>query len=144
MTGTDTLLQSHRVCTRRRSLTGWYSPPLEGWRAKPDGVVSSYLHPAIPLLWRGGRRSLTGWYSPPPGGVAGEARRGGVLVSAPGNSPPVEGWQAQPDGVVFSYPTNLRKLVGVDLYIRPQCIVLAYNIVCHLIHGNDHYVARGG
>ena len=48
------------------------------------------------------------------------------------------------DGVVFSYPTNLRKLVGADLYIRPQCIVLAYNIVCHLIHGNDHYVARGG
>ena len=32
------------------------------------------------------------------------------------NSPPAEGWQAQPDGVVFSYPTNLRKLVGVDLY----------------------------
>ena len=60
------------------------------------------------------------------------------------NSPPVEGWQAQPDGVVFSYPTNLRKLVGADLYIRPQCIVLAYNIVCHLIHGNNHYVARGG
>ena len=53
------------------------------------------------------------------------------------NSPPVEGWQAKPDGVVFSYPTNLRKLVGVDLYIRPQCTVLAYNIVCHLIHRND-------
>ena len=53
------------------------------------------------------------------------------------NSPPVEGWQAQPDGVVFSYPTNLRKLVGADLYIRPQCIFLAYSIVCHLVHGND-------
>ena len=29
MTSTDTLLQSYRVCTRRRSLTGWYSPPVE-------------------------------------------------------------------------------------------------------------------
>ena len=30
MTSTDTLLQSHRVCTRRRSLTGWFFvyPPL--------------------------------------------------------------------------------------------------------------------
>ena len=25
-----------------------------------DGVVASYLHPAIPLLWRGGGRSPTG------------------------------------------------------------------------------------
>ena len=32
------------------------------------------------------------------------------------HSPPVEGWQAKPDGVVFSYPTNLRQLVGADLY----------------------------
>ena len=29
---------------------------MEGWRAKPDGVVVAYLHKAIPLLWRGGRR----------------------------------------------------------------------------------------
>ena len=44
MSSTDTLLQSHRVCTRRRSLTGWlwrvcisimsdHSPPMEGWQA---------------------------------------------------------------------------------------------------------------
>ena len=37
------------------------SPPMEGWQAKPDGVVVSCLHQSIPLLWRGGRRSLTGW-----------------------------------------------------------------------------------
>ena len=37
-----------------------------------------------------------------------------------------------------------KPLVGADLYIRPQCIVLAYNIVCHLIDGNDHYMAQGG
>ena len=36
----------------------------------------------IPLLWRGGRRSLTGW-------------------CCEVHSPPVEGWQAQPDGVVL-------------------------------------------
>ena len=29
------------------------SPPVEGWQAEPGGVVVSYLHPAIPLLWRG-------------------------------------------------------------------------------------------
>ena len=28
---------------------------MEGWQAKLDGVVASYLHPAIPLLWRGGK-----------------------------------------------------------------------------------------
>ena len=45
-----------------------------------DGVVVSYLHQSIPLLWRGGRRSLTGWLCrvcisqfPSCGGVAGEA-----------------------------------------------------------------------
>ena len=78
MPSTDTLLQSYRVCTRRRSLTGWYSPPVAGWQAQPDGVVSSYLHSAIPLLWRGVKLRLTGWYSPP-----------------------MEGCQAPPDGVVF-------------------------------------------
>ena len=62
------------------------------------------------------------------------------------NSPPVEGWQAQPDGVVASC---LHRLISpttgrTDLYIRLQYIVLAYNIVYHLIHGNDYYVARGG
>ena len=75
------------------------------------------------------------------------------------NSPPVEGWQAQPDGVVASCLHQLISLttgrgrikppiepVGQSAFsiIRPQCIVLAYNIVCHLIHGNDHYVAQGG
>ena len=61
------------------------------------------------------------------------------------NSPPVEGWQAQPDGVVASCLYWLISLTTgrADLYIRPQCIVLAYNIVCHLIHGNDYYVAHG-
>ncbi len=38
-----------------------HSPPSEGWQAQPDGVVVSYLHRFIPLLWRGVRRSLTGW-----------------------------------------------------------------------------------
>ena len=89
---------------------------MEGCQASPDGVVVAYLHPAIPLLWRGGRRSPTGWLRhfctkqfPSCGGVAGEARRGGVEPLAPsnssnrsGNSPPVEGWQAQPDGVVYN------------------------------------------
>ena len=28
---------------------------MEGWQAQPDGVVVEVLHPAIPLLWRGGR-----------------------------------------------------------------------------------------
>ena len=37
-----------------------------------------------------------------------------------------------------------KPLVGADLYIRPQYIVLAYNIICHLIHENDYYVAHGG
>ena len=39
MTSTNTLGRLHWVCTRRRSLTGWYSPPVEGWQAQPDGVV---------------------------------------------------------------------------------------------------------
>ena len=26
-----------------------------------DGVVASFLHKSIPLLWRGDKRSLTGW-----------------------------------------------------------------------------------
>ena len=38
MTSTDTLLQSHRICTRRR---------------KPDGVIASYLLQPIPLHRRG-------------------------------------------------------------------------------------------
>ena len=66
-----------------------------------DGVVASFLHQPIPLLWRGGRRSLTGWSChfctsqfPSSGGVAGEARRGGRVGSATVNSPPVEGWRA--------------------------------------------------
>ena len=60
------------------------------------------------------------------------------------HSPPVEGCQAKPDGVVFCVPTNFPKTVGADLYIHPQRIVLAYNIVYHLIHRNDHYVAQDG
>ena len=68
------------------------------------------------------------------------------------NSPPVEGWQVQPDGVVasclyrsISLTTGKGRIklpiepVGQSAFsiIRPQYIVLAYNIVCHLIHGND-------
>ena len=86
------------------------SPPVEGWQAKLDGVVASYLHLAIPLLWRGGKRSLTGWlprictnivpdHSPPVEGW----RRGGVLVSALGNSLPVEGWGRFSTGWLPSY-----------------------------------------
>ena len=83
MTSTDTLGRLHRVCTRRQSLTGWYSPPVEGCQAPLDGVVSivsapgnsppaegcqapldgvvsSYLHPAIPLLRRGVKLRLDG------------------------------------------------------------------------------------
>ena len=70
-----------------------HSSPVEGCQAPLDGVVASYLHQTIPLLWRGGRRSLTGWL-----------HRGAVeKVSALVHSPPVEGWQAQPDGVVASW-----------------------------------------
>ena len=29
------------------------SPPLEGWQAKPDGVVVVVLYQPIPFLWRG-------------------------------------------------------------------------------------------
>ena len=32
-----------------------HSPPLEGWQAKPDGVVAKVLYQSIPLLWKGGR-----------------------------------------------------------------------------------------
>ena len=39
------------------------------------------------------------------------------------NSPPLEGWQAQPDGVVFCIPTNFTQTVGADLYIRPYGIL---------------------
>ena len=67
-----------------------HSPPLEGWQAKPDGVVAKVLYQSIPLLWRGGRRSLTGWWHR-------------VCTNiVPDHSSPVEGWQAQPDGVVAS------------------------------------------
>ena len=41
MTSTDTLGRLHRICTRRRSLTGWL------WR------VCISIVPASPLLWRG-------------------------------------------------------------------------------------------
>ena len=78
MTSTDTLLQSHRVCTRRRSLTGWWPcictrqfPSCGGEMTSTDTLLQSHH-----ICTR--RRSLTG----------------GGLVSAPGNSPPVEGWQA--------------------------------------------------
>ena len=115
MTSTDTLLQSHRVRTRRRSLTGWHSPPVEGWQAKLDGVVVPCLHPAIPLLRRGGRRSLTGWlcrvYTRQFPSCGGEMTSTDTLLqshrvrtrrrSLTGwHSPPVEGWQAKLDGVV--------------------------------------------
>ena len=60
--------------------------PVEGWRAKPDGVVVAGLHQQFPSC----------------GGVAGEARRGGCGGSALINSPPVEGCQASPDGVVVA------------------------------------------
>ena len=96
---------SRRLCNcnkRRFYLTGWlhrictnivpdHSLPVEGCQAPLDGVVASYLHQTIPLLWRGGRRSLTGWLH----------RICTNIV--PDHSPPVEGWQAQPDGVVASW-----------------------------------------
>ena len=105
-----------RICT---SIVPDHSPPVEaanslpveGCQAPPDGVVASYLHQLIPLLWRGGKRSLTGWLPrictrqfPSCGGVASEALTGWLwrvcasIVSD--HSPPVEGCQAPPDGVV--------------------------------------------
>ena len=69
MTSIDTLLQSHRVCTWRRSLTGWYSPPVEGWQAQPDGVVVSYL-------FKGNSPPVEGW----------QAKLDGVVFSYPTNS----------------------------------------------------------
>ena len=56
-----------------------HSPPVEGWRAKPDGVVVWVLYQLIPLLWRGGGRSPTGWLPR-------------ICTSiVPNHSPPVEG-----------------------------------------------------
>ena len=57
--------QHARFCTTLRRLILIYvgavekvsalvhSPPLEGWQAKPDGVVVVVPHQLIPLLWRG-------------------------------------------------------------------------------------------
>ena len=69
-------------CTTSRRLTYWFNRRfyLTGW-------LWHVLHPAIPFLWMGGRLQ--------PDGVV-------VAVSAPGNSPPVEGWQASLDGVVVA------------------------------------------
>ena len=70
MTSTDTLGRLHRVCTRQfPSCGGVAGFSLTGW-------LAAVLHPAIPLLWRGGRLQ--------PDEVVG----GG---SAPGNSTPAEG-----------------------------------------------------
>ena len=63
-----------------------------------DGVVVVVLHQQFPSC----------------GGVAGEARRGGCRGSAPTNSPPVEGWRAKPDRVVFCVPTKFKKTVGAE------------------------------
>ena len=89
-----------------------YSPPVEGWRAKPDGVVFAY--PPNSQKPEGGS-------FPSCGGVAGEARRGGFLRTHQTHktvgadySPPVEGWRAKPDRVVFCVPTKLTKTVGAD------------------------------
>ena len=84
-------------------LTGWHSPPVEGWQAPLDGVVfcvltifttsqppcatnSPPVERLIPLLWRGGKLRLNHHPTSQP------------LCAT--NSPPVEGWQAPLDGVV--------------------------------------------
>ena len=68
----------------------WYKDPtwvVADLQVRPNALR---LHKAIPLLWRGGRRSLTGWLW----------RVCTSIVSD--HSPPVEGWQAQPDRVVVA------------------------------------------
>ena len=49
MPSTDTLERLHRICSQRRSLTGW-----------SQGLLKKY-RTAIPLLWRGVKLRLTGW-----------------------------------------------------------------------------------
>ena len=84
-----------------------HSPPVEGWQAEPDGAVASVQ--SIPLLWRGGRRSLMERLRrfsqfPSCGGEMPSTDTLGCRCSSSAlvNSPPAEGWQAQPDGVVAS------------------------------------------
>ena len=84
MSSTDTLGRLCRVYTSQ-------FPSVEGWQAKPDGVVVSCLHQSIPLLWRGVKLCLTGWWPRICISI--------VLV----NSPPAEGCQAPLDGVVAPY-----------------------------------------
>ena len=80
MTSTDTLLQSHRVCTRWRSLTGWLPrvctrqfPSCGGEMTSTDTLLQSHR---VCTQWR----SLTGWLPrvctrqfPSCGGMAGAA-----------------------------------------------------------------------
>ena len=121
-----------------------HSPPVEGWQAKPDGVVSPHApdavrtrcnlphcchslavaetgettppfgHPSIEGNWRrgtfNGHREIHRWWMGdrrqnkrfPSIGSADKhpGRKGWDGGDASKNSPPSEGWQAKPDGVV--------------------------------------------
>ena len=82
-----------------------HSPPVEGWQAQPDGVVVAYLNKLNCLrhiITQTIYRIFARYY---------------VLIQRPSkppvgadHSPPVEGWQAQPDGVVVAYLNKLNCL----------------------------------
>ena len=88
MSSTDTLGRLHRVCTRRRSLTGWffaYPPSLH--QPSCATYMIRAIEKVLPLHKSNHHISLT------------------MKTVGADHSPPVEGWQAQPDGVVFCVPT---------------------------------------
>ena len=92
-----------------------YSPPVEGWQASPDGVVVACLHKpnrlrhiiVQPIYWVLARYWVFIQHALKPPAVGADY------------SPPVEGWQASPDGVVVAClhkPNRLRHIIVQPIY----------------------------
>ena len=92
-----------------------YSPPVEGWQASPDGVVVACLHKpnrlrhiiVQPIYWVLARYYVLIQRALKPPAVEADY------------SPPVEGWQASPDGVVVAClhkPNRLRHIIVQPIY----------------------------